>query len=560
MSETAMPTHVSAERRVNRLIPMRAYPPADAASLRVDRPPPAARPERGPNVPKIVITMPAYRAEQTLAKTVADIPREVADLLILVDDASPDNTAALARELGIDVYVHSENRGYGGNQKTCYTQAVRNGADVVVLLHPDYQYEPKAVPLLIAPILAGDADMTFGSRFAGLGDPLGGGMPLYRFVGNRVTTVLENLMVGSRFTETHSGLHAYTRRCLLSLPYLRYSDDFVFDSQLLVDAVTSGQRVVEVPIPTRYTKESSSIAIGRSLRYIAGSLGYCARSAAARGRRGRRSPVAHPERALPAVPSPHSRGERTCPVCESEEHVVLGGADGVVLACARCGFVSPRSADGQPGLPGKPGTEAGRRATAERILELVGGYFVRGDDLLAVGEDGELVVGLAGDSGWQASSVRPGELPVPAADTGATARRPRSASELRHGRFDAVVLVEALGPAPVDELRRVRPLLDPAGVLAVAVRQLPASAVSRRTLPALPVATGPVFTAAAASTALGRAGFRMVEWVTPGPGAGAGAGLAARLPPRAGAAPRAELPLGIAVARASDRGSTVTPG
>jgi hypothetical protein len=499
--------------------------------------------------------MPAYRAEQTLAKTVADIPREVADLLILVDDASPDNTAALARELGIDVYVHSDNRGYGGNQKTCYTQAVRNGADVVVLLHPDYQYEPKAVPLLIAPILAGDADMTFGSRFAGLGDPLGGGMPLYRFVGNRVTTVLENLMLGSRFTETHSGLRAYTRRCLLSLPYLRYSDDFVFDSQLLVDAVTSGQRVVEVPIPTRYTKESSSIAIGRSLRYIGESLGYCARSAAARGRRGRRSPVAHPERALPAVPSAHSRVQRTCPLCESEEHVVLGGTDGVVLACARCGFV-----DGQPGSSGNPGAAAGTHATAERILELVGGYLVRGDDLLAVGEDGELVAGLAADLGWQASSARPGELPVPGAERGATARRARSASELGRGRFDAVVLVDAFGPAPVDELRSVRPLLDPAGVLAVAVRQVPASAVSRRTLPALPAASGPHFTAAAAWTALGRAGFRMVEWVTMGPGAGAGAELAARLPTRARAARRAELPLGIAVARASDRASAVMPG
>jgi hypothetical protein len=504
--------------------------------------------------------MPAYRAEQTLAKTVADIPREIADLLILVDDASPDNTAALARELGIDVYVHSENRGYGGNQKTCYTQAVRNGADVVVLLHPDYQYEPKAVPLLIAPILAGDADMTFGSRFAGLGDPLGGGMPLYRFVGNRVTTVLENLMLGSRFTETHSGLRAYTRRCLLSLPYLRYSDDFVFDSQLLIDAVTSGQRVVEVPIPTRYTKESSSIAIGRSLRYIGGSLGYCARSAAVRGRRGRRSPVAHPERALPAMPSAHSRVERTCPLCESEEHVVLGGADGVVLACARCGFVSPRSADRQPASAGKLGAAAGRLATAERILELVAGYHVRGDDLLAVGEDDELVVGLAGDSGWQASAARPGELPVPGAERGATARRARPASELGRGRFDAVVLVDALGPAPVDELRSVRPLLDPDGVLAVAVRQVPVSAVSRRTVPALPPATGAAFTAVAAWTALGRAGFRLVEWVTPGPGAGAGAGLAARLPTRARAAPRAELPLGIAVARVSDRGSAVMPG
>jgi hypothetical protein len=240
--------------------------------------------------------MPAYRAERTLERTVADIPTGIADRLILVDDASPDNTAELARRLGIDVHVHAENLGYGGNQKTCYIEALRSGADIVVLLHPDYQYEPKAVPLLIAPIIAGDADMTFGSRFAGLGDPIGGGMPLYRFVGNRVTTILENVMLGSRFTELHSGLRAYTRRCLLSLPILGYSDDFVFDSQLLIDAVTLGQRVVEVPIPTRYTKESSSIAVGRSIAYILGSLAYCAGQVAGRGRRGRRSIVAHSER------------------------------------------------------------------------------------------------------------------------------------------------------------------------------------------------------------------------------------------------------------------------
>jgi Glycosyl transferase family 2 len=242
--------------------------------------------------PKVVITMPAYRAEATLERTVADIPPGIADRLILVDDASPDNTAELARGLGIDVHVHVENLGYGGNQKTCYVEALRSGADIVVLLHPDYQYEPKAVPLLIAPIIAGDADMTFGSRFAGLGDPIGGGMPLYRFIGNRVTTMLENVMLGSRFSELHSGLRAYTRRCLFSLPILSYSDDFVFDSQLLIDAVTLGQRVVEVPIPTRYTRESSSIAIGRSLAYIVGTLGYCASRAASRGRRGRRSVVA----------------------------------------------------------------------------------------------------------------------------------------------------------------------------------------------------------------------------------------------------------------------------
>lgn len=498
--------------------------------------------------------MPAYRAEHTLAKTVADIPPAVADLLILVDDASPDRTASLGRELGIDVYVHSQNRGYGGNQKTCYTEAVRNGGDVVVLLHPDYQYEPKAVPLLIAPILAGDADMTFGSRFAGIGDPLSGGMPLYRFVGNRVTTVLENLMLGSRFTEMHSGMRAYTRRCLLSLPYLRYSDDFVFDSQMLVDAISSGQRVVEVPIPTRYTKESSSIAIGSSLRYIGGSIGYCARSAALNGRRGRRSPVANPEHALPSVPPALSHAGRVCPVCGGEDQAALGGGEGAILACARCGFIPPRPAEGHAGSAGGPGAAAAS-ATAEQVLEVVGGYVVRGDDLLAVGEHCELVARLASESGWQASVARPGELPVPRAERGATARRGRSASDLRRGRFDAVVLVDALGAAPVDELRSVRQLLDPAGVMAVAVRQLPVSALNRRTAPALPVATGPVFTAAAVWTALARAGLHMVEWVTAGAPTGAGAGLASRLPSRA----RADPPVGIAVARPSDRAPTVMP-
>jgi hypothetical protein len=241
--------------------------------------------------PTVVITMPAYNAEATLARTVADIPAGIADQLILVDDASPDNTAQLARDLGIQVHVHPENRGYGGNQKTCYSLALRGDADIVVMLHPDYQYEPKAVPLLIAPILAGDADMTFGSRFAGLGDPRAGGMPLSRYVGNRVTTVLENLMLGSRFTEMHSGMRAYTRWCLLSLPFLRYREDFVFDSQFLIDAVTTGQRVVEVPIPTRYTDESSSIGMLRSTSYVGRSLGYCAGRVWSHGRRGHRSPL-----------------------------------------------------------------------------------------------------------------------------------------------------------------------------------------------------------------------------------------------------------------------------
>jgi hypothetical protein len=396
--------------------------------------------------------MPAYRAELTLARTVADIPTGVADLLILVDDASPDNTAQLARDLGIDVYVHPENLGYGGNQKTCYTEALRSGADIVVLLHPDYQYEPKAVPLLIAPILAGDADMTFGSRFAGLGDPIGGGMPVYRYVGNRVTTILENLMLGSRFSELHSGLRAYTRRFLLSLPFLRYSDDFVFDSQLVIDAVTSGLRVVEVPIPTRYTKESSSIAIGRSLEYILRSLGYCARRAAIRGRRGRRSTVTNP--------------------------TALSGS-GRLRARAP---VRSRFAAGVNAL-----------AAAEQLLDATEGYVVPQDRLFALGTHAELVAERARLRGW--------EIPGSATDSDATESsrskprtRPRRtvATHASPEKVDAFVLLgSSESPTDVlDALRRARSSLEPEGVAVVGLSD-----------------------GAAIRAALDQTGFRMVEWV-----------------------------------------------
>lgn len=241
-------------------------------------------------MPKVVITLPAYRAARTVAKTVADVPPDLSEHMILVDDASPDETVELARSLGLRVFVHTENRGYGANLKTCYLKALEGEADIVVVLHPDYQYDPKAVPLLIAPILAGDADMTFGSRFAGIGDPLSQGMPFYRFLGNRVTTVLQNAILGTRFTEMHSGMRAYRRECLLSLPFLGYSDDFVFESQILVDAVAARFRVVEVPIPTRYTLESSSLNLEGLFRYVWGSIIHTAVQTARWGRRGRRWP------------------------------------------------------------------------------------------------------------------------------------------------------------------------------------------------------------------------------------------------------------------------------
>ncbi|MGH2514841.1 MAG: glycosyltransferase family 2 protein [Ktedonobacterales bacterium] len=220
------------------------------------------------NPGRIIVTMPAYHAAETLEKTFRDIPDELEAEVLVVDDASNDGTADVAKRLGLKVFVHPANRGYGGNQKTCYDEALRAGASVVVLLHPDYQYDPKTLTALVEPLLAGRADFTFGSRFANGADPRTGGMPLYRYVGNKMTTGIENLALGTHFNELHSGLKAYTSDFLRSLDYHSYSDDFVFDSQMIIDAVLSNKRIEEVPIPTRYTKESSSISISRSLRYI----------------------------------------------------------------------------------------------------------------------------------------------------------------------------------------------------------------------------------------------------------------------------------------------------
>jgi 2-polyprenyl-3-methyl-5-hydroxy-6-metoxy-1,4-benzoquinol methylase len=498
-------------------------------------------------VRKVVITMPAYRAESTLAMTVAEIPPGVADGIILVDDASPDNTVELARELGITVYTHPENRGYGGNQKTCYVRALEEGADVVVLLHPDYQYDPKTVPLLIAPILAGHADMTFGSRFAGLGDPRGGGMPLYRFIGNRVTTTLENLMLGSRFTDMHSGLRAYTRDCLLSLPFLRYADDFSFDSQLLVDAVTSGQRVVEVPIPTRYAEESSSISIGGSLDYVWHTLAYCARQAVARGRRGRRSPPALPNRRG----APRANGPavaQRCVACGSEELVLLYSANAVgeatpaeysctsgalsqhddILECPRCGMVSSR-----PTLAGEEilgryaqvvdetylAEEEGRRKLSEWVLEVMEGYPVRGDRLLEIGSNVGLFLDTARAAGWQARGIEPSKWAV---KTGRErfglelVQKPLEQLAEPPRSVDAVVLLDVLEHFvnPLEALRRIRPLLDDEGLLTLSTINLDGLHARMRG-ERWPWFIRPhlhYFTPATLDALLSKAGFRMVEW------------------------------------------------
>ena len=211
--------------------------------------------------------MPAYNAARTLERTYADIPHDLVHKIILVDDVSRDETVDIARQLGLDVIIHSQNRGYGGNQKTCYDAALAAGADIVVMLHPDYQYDATRIPALIAPIAAGTRDLMLGSRF--LGDPLAGGMPRWKYVSNRFLTGLENLAFGLHLSEYHTGLRAYSRRLLETIPYQLNSDDFVFDQELIAQVVAAGMapRIGEIAVPTRYFDEASSVGFRRSVVY-----------------------------------------------------------------------------------------------------------------------------------------------------------------------------------------------------------------------------------------------------------------------------------------------------
>jgi glycosyltransferase involved in cell wall biosynthesis len=214
---------------------------------------------------RVVIVMPAYNAARTLERTYADIPHDRIHQIILVDDVSKDETVQIAQRLGLDVHIHQQNRGYGGNQKTCYDQALRAGAGVVVMLHPDYQYDATRIPALIEPILNGSADMVLGSRL--LGDPLAGGMPRWKYVSNRFLTLVENIAFGLHLSEYHTGFRAYSRRLLETIPYHVNSDDFVFDQELVSQAVACGFRIAEIPVQTRYFAEASSVGLRRSVIY-----------------------------------------------------------------------------------------------------------------------------------------------------------------------------------------------------------------------------------------------------------------------------------------------------
>jgi len=224
---------------------------------------------------RIAVVLPAYNAAKTLHRTYEDIPHEIVDDIILTDDASGDDTVAVARGLGIFTLRHDENRGYGANQKTCYAAALARGADIVVMLHPDYQYSPTLVTAMASMIASRHYDVVLGSRILG-GGSLKGGMPLYKYIANRALTAAQNLLMGQKLSEYHTGYRAWSRRVLEQLPLLNCSDDFVFDNQMLTLAIHRGFNIGEVSCPTRYFPEASSINFRRSVTYGFGVLGTAA--------------------------------------------------------------------------------------------------------------------------------------------------------------------------------------------------------------------------------------------------------------------------------------------
>jgi glycosyltransferase involved in cell wall biosynthesis len=220
---------------------------------------------------KVVVVLPAYHAGKTLERTVAEIPREIVDEILLVDDASKDDTVQIAERLKLKVFIHERNRGYGGNQKTCYREAIKLGADIIIMLHPDYQYSPKLVGAMAHMIASGHYDIVLGSRILGQ-SAIAGGMPVYKYIFNRFLTLFQNCVMGQKLSEYHTGYRAFSRKTLEGLPLEQNSDDFIFDNQILCQATCAGFRIGEISCPTRYFPEASSINFRRSVRYGLGVL------------------------------------------------------------------------------------------------------------------------------------------------------------------------------------------------------------------------------------------------------------------------------------------------
>jgi len=223
------------------------------------------------NRKKIIVVLPAYNAEKTLEKTVSELDRDVVDEILLVDDFSRDETIKLARKIGIRSFLHDRNYGYGRNQKTCYSEALKFGADVIVMLHPDYQYSPRLVPAMAAMIVSEEYDVVLGSRILG-GTARKSGMPIYKYVSNRFLTFIENIALGSKLSEFHTGYRAFSRKALETLPIHQNSDDFIFDNEMLAQAIYFDLNVGEISCPTKYFEEASSINFQRSVVYGFGVL------------------------------------------------------------------------------------------------------------------------------------------------------------------------------------------------------------------------------------------------------------------------------------------------
>ncbi len=216
---------------------------------------------------KIVVVMPAYNAEKTLKKTLADIPNDIVDKIILVDDGSNDKTVILARKLKLKTFVHPQNRGYGGNQKTCYTLAMNENADIIVMIHPDYQYDSSLIGEIIRPIQQGRFEIVLGSRIRSRSEALAGGMPRYKYFFNRFLTIMQNIVLDQNLSEYHTGFRAFRADTLKTLPFHKFSDDFVFDQDILISAIYSQFKIGEIQVPVRYFPDASSINFRRSLKY-----------------------------------------------------------------------------------------------------------------------------------------------------------------------------------------------------------------------------------------------------------------------------------------------------
>ncbi len=221
---------------------------------------------------KVIVVMPAYNAEKTLVKTYRDIPKGIADEILVVDDGSQDKTVSVAKKLGLKVVVHPKNLGYGGNQKTCYREALRRGADIVVMIHPDYQYDATLLGEIVEPVVSERFDIMLGSRIRTRKEVLAGGMPYYKYIGNRFLTLSENILLGLNLSEYHTGFRAFARRVLEKVPFHNFSDNFVFDQQILISAVYFAFTIGEIAVPVRYFPEASSINFLGSVEYGLGTF------------------------------------------------------------------------------------------------------------------------------------------------------------------------------------------------------------------------------------------------------------------------------------------------